>query len=417
MKILIVSTYDTAGGAARASYRLHQALLSKDVDSNILVQKKFSSDYTVLEVDSKIERKFANVRPFIDYFPIRFYKKRTDTLFSPAYFPFSSVVKKINKINPDIVHLQWISGGMLKIKDLVKIKAPIVWGLNDMWAFTGGCHYDEYCGRYKESCGKCIVLGSAKENDLSRRLLNQKHNVYSKISNLTIIGHSRWLTNSARESSVFSNKSVLHIPQTIDINRFKPLDKEFCRNIFNLPKNKKLILYGAMGPMSDRRKGFNELSEAIDKLDIEDTEIIVLGGGKPKDPPIIKYKVHYIPRLNDEITLQMLYSAVDLVIVPSIQENLSNVILESLSCATPVLAFDIGGNSDMVVHKHNGYLAKAFDTSDLSFGIEWIVKNQDYNKICNNARLKIVDEFSYEVVANKYINFYSKLIGDTAKSS
>ena len=104
MKILIVSTYDTAGGAARASYRLHQALLSKDVDSNILVQKKFSSDYTVVEVDSKIERKFANVRPFIDYLPIRFYKKRTDTLFSPSYFPFSSVVKKINKINPDIVH-------------------------------------------------------------------------------------------------------------------------------------------------------------------------------------------------------------------------------------------------------------------------------------------------------------------------
>ena len=79
MKILIVSTYDTAGGASRSSYRLHQALLSKDVDSNILVQKKFSSDYTVVEVDSKIERKFANVRPFIDYFPIRFYKKRTDT--------------------------------------------------------------------------------------------------------------------------------------------------------------------------------------------------------------------------------------------------------------------------------------------------------------------------------------------------
>ena len=417
MKILIVSTYDTAGGASRSSYRLHQALLSKDVDSNILVQKKFSSDYTVVEVDSKIERKFANVRPFIDYFPIRFYKKRTDTLFSPAYFPFSSVVKKINKINPDIVHLQWISGGMLKIKDLVKIKAPIVWGLNDMWAFTGGCHYDEYCGRYKESCGKCIVLGSAKENDLSRRLLNQKHNVYSKISNLTIIGHSRWLTNSARESSVFNNKSVVHIPQTIDINRFKPLDKEFCRNIFNLPKNKKLILYGAMGPMSDRRKGFNELSEAIDKLDIEDTEIIVLGGGKPKDPPTIKYKVHYLSRLNDEITLQMLYSAVDLVIVPSIQENLSNIILESLSCATPVLAFDIGGNSDMIVHKHNGYLAKAFDTSDLSFGIEWIVNNQDYNKLCNNARDKMIDEFSYEVVANKYIDFYRKLIVDTATSS
>ena len=118
MKILIVSTYDMAGGASRSSYRLHKSLLSAGIDSQILVQNKFSSDHTVVEVNSKIERKFANVRPFIDYLPLRLYKNRTDTLFSPSYFPFSSIVDKINEINPDIVHLQWISGGMLKIKDL-----------------------------------------------------------------------------------------------------------------------------------------------------------------------------------------------------------------------------------------------------------------------------------------------------------
>jgi glycosyltransferase involved in cell wall biosynthesis len=357
------------------------------------------------------------VRPFIDYIPIRFYKNRTDTLFSPSYFPFSSIVKKINKINPDIVHLQWISGGMLRIKDLAKIKAPIVWGLNDMWAFTGGCHYDEYCGRYKDSCGKCKVLGSVKENDWSHRLLTQKQNTYSKINNLTIIGHSAWLANCARESSAFRKKNVVNMPTPIDTNIFKPVDKEFCRKVFNLPANKKLILYGAMGPTSNRRKGFSELSEAIDKLDIVDAEVIVFGGSKPKNPPVLKYKVHYISRLNDEISLQMLYSAVDIMIVPSIQENLSNIILESLSCATPVVAFDIGGNSDMIEHKHNGYLAKSFDTSDLSYGIEWVINNHDYNKICSNSRSKIINEFSYKVVATKYIKFYKELISDFRTSS
>ena len=92
MRVLIVSTYDIAGGASRSSYRLHQSLLSEGIDSHILVQKKFSNDHSVIEVDSKLERKFAEIRPFIDYFPVRFYKKRTDTLFSPAYFPFSGFV-------------------------------------------------------------------------------------------------------------------------------------------------------------------------------------------------------------------------------------------------------------------------------------------------------------------------------------
>jgi glycosyltransferase involved in cell wall biosynthesis len=410
MRVLIVSTYDIAGGASRSSYRLHQSLLSEGIDSHILVQKKLSNDHSVVEVDSKLERKFAEIRPFIDYFPVRFYKKRTDTLFSPAYFPFSSIIKKINEINPDVVHLQWISGGMLKIKDLANIKAPIVWGLNDMWSFTGGCHYDEHCGRYQKSCGKCKVLGSSKEKDWSYRLQKQKQKSYSKIKNLTVVGHSKWLADCARNSSVFKDKNVVNMPTPIDIKRFEPLDKNFCRGIFNLPKNKKLILFGAMGPTSDKRKGFIELSEAIDMLDIDNVELIIFGSGKPKVPTELKFKTHYISRINDDISLQILYSAVDVMIVPSIQENLSNIILESLSCATPVVAFDIGGNGDMVKHKYNGYLAKAFDTSDLSVGIEWIINNSDYEQICLNSRKKIKEEFSNKVVANKYINFYSQLL-------
>jgi len=412
MRILIVSTYDIAGGASRSSYRLHQALLGENIDSQILVQSKFSNDHSVVEVDSKLERKIAPLRPFIDYFPIRFYKKRTDTLFSPSYFPFSSIVNKINKINPDIVHLQWISGGMMKNDDLAKIKAPIVWGLNDMWAFTGGCHYDEYCERYKDKCGKCKVLGSNKLKDWSYKIRAKKQKVYSKIDNLTIVGHSHWLADCARESSLFKDRNVINLPTPIDTNRFEPLDKVFCRKIFNLPEGKKLILFGAMGPTSNRRKGFPELAEAIEKLDVdvENVEFIIFGSGKPKIPPQLKYKTHYISRLNDEISLQILYSAVDVMIVPSIQENLSNVILESLSCGTPVVAFDIGGNSDMVVHKHNGYLAKPFDISDLSEGIEWVLKTPGYEQLCKKSREKMIDKFSNKVVANKYISFYLQLL-------
>lgn len=173
MKILIVNTSDIQGGAARASYRLHRALLNSGIDSQMLVQSKSSDDFTVIGPITKVQKAIAKMRPTLDSLPVRWFKNRTKTLFSPSWFGFSNVVDKINEINPDIVHLHWICGGMMTIEDIARIKAPIVWSLHDMWAFTGGCHYDEGCEGYKESCGNCKVLGSNKENDLSKKFLNE----------------------------------------------------------------------------------------------------------------------------------------------------------------------------------------------------------------------------------------------------
>ena len=174
MKILIVNTYDIKGGAARAAYRLHKALLNSDVGSRMLVQNKSSDDYTVVTETGKIKKYTNKLRPILDSIPVRFYKNKTKTPFSPAWVPFGSIVDQINEIKPDIVHLHWICGGMIRIEEIAKIKAPIVWSLHDMWAFTGGCHYDEVCGGYKESCGNCKVLGSSQENDLSRKVWQRK---------------------------------------------------------------------------------------------------------------------------------------------------------------------------------------------------------------------------------------------------
>ena len=138
MKILIVNTSDIDGGAARAAYRLHKSLLQQGIDSQMLVQRKSSDDFTVLTEEKKTTKYFNKLRPIIDSIPVRFYKERTKTLFSPSWFGFGNIVDKINEINPDIVHLHWICGGMIKIEDIARINAPIVWSLHDMWAFTGG---------------------------------------------------------------------------------------------------------------------------------------------------------------------------------------------------------------------------------------------------------------------------------------
>jgi len=411
MKILIVNTSDIQGGAARATYRLHKALLVQGVDSQMLVQSKSSDDWTVVSEEKKIRKYFDKLRPVIDSLPTRFYKNRTKTLFSPSWFGFNNIVDKINKINPDVVHLHWICGGMIKIEDLVRIKAPIVWSLHDNWAFTGGCHIKWECEKYKERCEACPRLGSKKKNDLSSRIYKRKKKIFDKMDNLTIIGLSKWVMNASKESSLLENKKHINLPNPIDTDIFKPFDKEKSRELWNLLKDKKLVLFGAMSATSDTNKGFKELSEALSKLDREDIEFVVFGNSEPKNPPKFGFKTHYLGSLADDVSLVTLYSAVDVMIVPSLQENLSNAIMESLSCGTPVVGFDVGGNGDMIEHKKTGYLAKPFDTSDLKDGIEWILNNEKYDELCQNARERVLKEFDSKVVAKKYIELYENLSG------
>jgi glycosyltransferase involved in cell wall biosynthesis len=415
MKILIVNTSDIDGGAARAAYRLHQALLKENIESQMLVQSKASDDYRVLAPETKLKKGFSRLRPILDSLPVYRYKSRTKTLFSPAYLPFSDVVKRINTLEPDIVHLHWVSGGMIRIEDIEKIKAPIVWSLHDMWAFTGGCHYDEECRGYKSQCGFCKVLGSKKEKDLSSKVFQRKLRSYSQISNLTVVGLSRWLAKEAQQSQLFKNTSAVNLPNPIDTTTFSPVEKAVARDVFNLPQNKKLILFGAMGAMSDPRKGFEQLSIALEGVDTENTELVIFGSSEPQTPQAFKQKAHYLGHLHDDVSLRVLYSAADVMVVPSLQENLSNAIMESLACGTPVVGFDIGGNSDLIDHRQNGYLAKPFYTGDLAKGIEWILGAGNDTKLGQNARDKVLREFDSKVVAGRYIELYRNILNRTSK--
>ena len=417
MKILIINTFDIKGGAAKAAYRLHQALLNAGIDSQMLVKQKLSDDYTVLSQNSKKDALVNFIRPTIEQFQIKKYKNKTNTLFSTSWFGFNGVVHQINKIAPDIVHLHWICDGMLRIEDLAEINKPMIWSLHDNWAFTGGCHIKWECEKYKVRCGACPRLGSSKDNDLSRKVWKRKKKTFDKIKNLTIIGLSKWVMNTSKESSLLKEKNHINLPNPIDTNIFKPFNKEESRILWQIPKDKKLILFGAMSATSDVNKGFKELSEALKILNLNDVELVVFGSGKPVIPPKFKFKTHYVGHLNDDVSLVTLYSACDVVVVPSLQENLSNTIMESLSCATPVVAFDIGGNSDMIEHDKNGYLAKPFESNDLVNGIEWVLNLDEnkYNQLCQNAREKVLKEFDSRIVAKKYIELYESILEGTIK--
>ncbi len=409
MKILIVNTSDITGGAARAAYRLHRALIEAEVDSQMLVQDKKSDDYTVIGPETKVQKAIAKLRPTLDHLPVKRYKNRTKNLFSPAWLPFSGVVDKINGINPDIVHLHWICGGMVRIEDIEKIKPPIVWSLHDMWAFTGGCHYDEGCGAYIRGCGNCKVLGSNKVNDLSKKIFYRKLKTF-KHKSMYVIGLSKWLSKCAQNSFLLKDNNHINLPNPIDTNLYKPFDRFKSREIWNLPQDKKLVLFGAINATGDPRKGYNELCESLHKLTDKNIELVIFGSSKPKVDQNFGFSTHYLGQLFDDVSLVTLYSAVDVMVVPSLQENLSNAIIESMACGKPVVAFDVGGNSDMIEHNINGYLARPFDTSDLANGIEWLLNAPNYDELCKNAREKVVREFDSRVVARKYVELYKYIL-------
>lgn len=410
MKILHVNTSDTHGGAARAAYRLHRALLAENIDSNMLVQKKSSDDHTVLAPTSRFEKGINLLRPILDNLPSRKYKNRTHSLFSPAWLPFSQIPKKIEQINPDIVHLHWIAGAMMSVKDLAKIDKPIVWSLHDMWAFTGGEHIDEGQQHYLDRCGNSKVLNSKKDKDLSRKGWERKRQVYAQIDNMTIVGLSQWMHQAAKSSSLLKDKKHIQLPNPIDTITFAPFNKIEARRLFNLPIDKKLILFGAMNATSDPNKGFEHIFSALRAASLANTELVIFGSSKPATPLHFTQPVYYLGHLHDDISLRVLYNAADVMIVPSLQENLSNAIMESLACGTPVVAFDIGGNSDMIDHRVNGYLAKPFDTNDLANGIEWVLNAPNYQELCDNARNKVLTHFDSQLVAKQYITLYKEIL-------
>lgn len=410
MKILIVNVYDSEGGAARAAYRLHKALLAAGVQSNMLVQKKLTDDHTVVGKITKKQKLLSKIKPHVDQIPVHLYREKSANLFSPAWFSSGDILKQINEIQPDIVHLHWICKGTLSIEEIARIKAPIVWTMHDSWAFTGGCHLPGACTKYMNYCGYCPSLGSNRDCDLSVNVFKRKRKAYTMKKSIRVVAVSKWLQKCATNSALLKNKNVLCIPNAIDTKVFEPMDKSLARSILNIGNKKKLVLFGAMSATSDLNKGYRELIDATNQLSCTDIEIVVFGSGQPKITPTNKYKIHYVGHLDDDTSLKVLYSAADVMVVPSLIEAFGQTASEAMACGTPVVAFHTTGLLDIVEHRNNGYLAMAFDTADLARGIEWVLSAENYSQLSQNARNKVIGEFDSRVVATKYIALYDQVL-------
>jgi len=410
IKVMLLSTQDIHGGAARAAYRLHQGLLQNNTNSMMLVQIKDSNLPEIVSPSGFWGHILTWIRMYTDeVFPLRLYKHRKTDSYSVGWVP-EVFINYIHRLNPDLINLHWINGGFIKIETLQRFKRPLVWTLHDMWAFTGGCHYSDDCIRFINDCGNCPLLNSKKENDLSRWGWNRKQRIYEKLD-LTIVTPSKWLSEQAQKSSLLHNKRIEIIPNGLDLKLYKPLDKRTARKILGLPQEKKLILFGALQEV-ESRKGGDLLKLALSQLSqIEGSENyeIVLFGGRFENPQY-GFHFHHLGLLRDDISLSVLYAAVDVFIAPSRQDNLPNTIIESLACGTPCVVFEIGGMPDMIDHKRNGYLAKPYQIEDLAMGLKWVLEDEDrWQKLSKAARDKAVREYDQKLQTRRYLDLYQEL--------
>jgi glycosyltransferase involved in cell wall biosynthesis len=314
----------------------------------------------------------------------------------------------------DLIHLHWIAGFVdhHTFFDVVPTTKPVIWTLHDMAAFTGGCHYNGACNRLTQACGRCPQLGSESDTDLSRQIWLRKSQTFRKLrrEQLHIVTPSRWLGEQVGHSSLLSRFPRSVIPNGVDTKVFAPRDRQASRSVLRIPQEAKVVLFLAHG-VHDPRKGFHLFTSMLASLEsVSDLYLLSVGSGLPLEFRTFPHT--HVEHVSDDRFLSYVYSAADIFVVPSLQDNLPNTVLESISCGTPVVGFGVGGVPDMVRPGLTGLLATPGDAGDLRRTIVDLLKNAQLRKeMAINCRKIAMQEYTLEIQARHYLQLYSDVLG------
>lgn len=413
-KILHISTSDK-GGAATACLRLHIGMLKMGISSKMLVLDKHShSNPEIYQFwEYKNYRKIGKAYNFFKRHILPYLNERKLKGKPQEYeiFTFPNSLFDIT-IHPlyeeaDIIHIHFVADFLNWNTFFRKNKKPIIWTLHDMNPFTGGCHYSAGCKKFTEDCSNCPQLKNAKNDNLSKRILEQKQRLIKLQNDLKVISPSNWLKQLAEESLVFKNTKIFQIPHGVDKNIFKPHNRKFARELFGLPNDKFILLF-APDDFQRKNKGMDFIPDILKKL-IQKDELLLCLVGKNTNLYNLDFpntlKLGYI---NNEQMMGLAYSAADLTLVPSREEAFSLTSLESLACGTPVIAFKSTGPDDIIIHRKTGWLAENYSTDDFTEGILWFIENPDELKKASEFADKYTTEnFGIEKQVERYIKIYN----------
>jgi glycosyltransferase involved in cell wall biosynthesis len=425
VRITHVSTVDISGGAARAAARLHAGLLRLGHDSRMLVAQRTSDDPTVLSIHReatpyksliraidryRINRSFApyqkSLRPGLDKFSEDRSEYATDLADGIP--------------DADVVNLHWVAGFVdygKFFKNFGK-RFPIVWTLHDMNVFTGGCHYDEGCGKFAASCGACPQFGSKNQYDLSREVWLRKKKAFDSVDakDLHIVADSKWLAGEASRSSLLRKFPITSVHYGLDTETFAPRSKLHVRGALGIPADARVIMFAA-DLITTRRKGLGTLVDALHGMAVKGNFLLLsVGRQMPELPDAISH-LHF-GHVNSDFFLSLLYSAADVFVIPSVQEAFGQTALEAMACGTPVVGSAVGGIPEFVQNDVTGYLVPALAPGALREAVLKLLQNSEKRaEMSANCRRSVLENYTLEVQARRYETIYHEIGADKQRAT
>ncbi len=427
MTFVHLNTHDIRGGAARAAYRLHRGLLAIAQPSLFVCREKFSHDHTVLQVKAGMADQADRAETLMFLHQQSIDNNRTglsNTLFSLPLLGVD-VSQLMLDLDATIIHLHWVAQFQSEatLRRLLALNKPVVWTLHDMWAFTGGCHYSAGCDRYQQRCTACPQLADHTE-EWPAAVQADRVNSLSQ-QNFVIVTPSQWLAACARQSRVLQRARIEVIPYGLETDVFAPMDKPQAKHRLGIPSEGVTLLFGATSA-KEERKGFHYLWEAIQicqtdarfQAFVQQGKVMLLTFGTPNDAlRSLNLPIHHVGPLEDDAALAQCYAAADLLVLPSLQDNLPNTMLEAMSCGTPVIGFATGGIPDFVKDGYTGRLAAVKDTRHLATTIlDCLFDPGLRQRMSGHCREMILQECRLTTQAQRYLALYHELYDQQAEA-
>ncbi|HNY30897.1 MAG TPA: glycosyltransferase [Fibrobacteria bacterium] len=427
-KVVLVTAHDH-GGAGKAALRLHRSLSAHGRGSRMLVLSKKSDDSQVRclrpVAPSEVPARCLEHgdRQLIERAEARWAKIRAaHPRHSPLLEQFSEFETGIDLADyedfreADIVHLHW-AGGVIDYTKLARSceGKKVVWTLHDMNAFTGGCHYDWGCGKHRTGCRACPLLGSQEQDDYCHRAFQAKLAAFRDID-LTITTPSRWLSELAASSILLGGRNILTIPNSVPLETFRPLPREQSRRLLGIPLDRQVVVFGCEG-LSNPRKGLAILLRSIELLrsTMATPPLFCFFGASGAGLPLPADSIS-LGGIDDENRLARVFTAGDAFAIPSLQDNLPNIVLEAMACGTPVAGFRVGGIPDMVDHGRTGHLATEGSPEELAASMRWLLENST-PRMREQARRTVEERFSPKRQAEAFQELYERLGASSSPST
>jgi glycosyltransferase involved in cell wall biosynthesis len=396
LNVLHISESDAAGGAARTAYKVHRGLNAGGHTSRMLVGRKVTDDPAIRRIKRNDAWRAADRAAGAVFDRLDLQYAVDPSSFGVARDPWFR--------EADIVQLHNLHGSYFSYAALPTLtkRRPVVWLLQDQWAYTGHVAYSFDCERWRHGCGSCPYLSEYPrlKHDTTALLWRMKRAVYAR-SRLTIIVPSRWMLELARASPLLSRFEMHRIPHGVETDVFRPLPKDEARRRLGLPEGRPLVLFSA-SDLNEPRKGLHLLEEALSRMD--DPPLLALAGAGeiPK-----RVETVWLGSISDDEVLAQAYSAADVLAVPTIADALTQTAIESIACGTPCVSFDQGGVTD-VVTEETGYQARFGDVDDLARGLRVVL--EDHDRYAARCREVAEEEFTVDLQVRRYVQLYEDVL-------